>query len=206
MTNPAETRPADSGPARDNALVTDAMVLLNNIETTVHMSFTRVAQMAEALESAIAAIDVDAERVPQPVLACSLAVTKMVLADMTRLDVAVGGAISRAERLSDSLETAIEAGVKTPFQRAVQAAPAPADPRAEHRRAHRPGTLPRITCDPEVEAFILGIIETMTYAQVVEAVARAFPPDRHISASSLQRWWRKRSPALKAQPRARGCS
>jgi len=143
---------------------------------------------------------------PESHLARSLALVNQVLALLSQLDTALGGGFARAACLAAEIETAIEAGVEAPVQQAVQAAPAPADPRAEHRRAHRPGTPPRITCDPEVEAFVLGIIEHKTYAQVVEAVARTFPPGHHSSASSLQRWWRKRSPAPKAQPRARGCS
>lgn len=65
-------------------------------------------------------------------------------------------------------------------------------PLAAWRAAHRSGTPSRITCDPEIQAFILDRIETMTYAQIVAAVAQSFPKSRHISMSSLQRWWAKR--------------
>lgn len=186
--------------ARYYKLVTSAMTLLTQIETALHLSFLRVAKMADALGSAIEDIQVNAEGgVPPPPLAQSRTVTKQVLALVTQLDVALSGAITRAERLSSSLETAFEAGVEHPLQTAVKAVPTPSDPSAEHRRAHRRGMLSRITCDPEVESFILGIINHMTYAQVVEAVARAFPPERHISRSLLHRWWRKRSPAEEPQ-------
>lgn len=118
---------------------------------------------------------------------------------LRRLAIALEDMRAAAACLAAALDAAAATALEQPLQQAIQpavkAAPAPADPGAEHRRAHRRGTLSRITCDPEVEAFILGIIETMTYAQVVEAVARTFPPERHISSSSLHRWWRKRSPA-----------
>ena len=65
-------------------------------------------------------------------------------------------------------------------------------PLAAWRAAHRTGTPSRITADPEVEGFILARIEAMTYAQIVAAVAKSFPKSRHISMSSLQRWWAKR--------------
>lgn len=101
---------------------------------------------------------------PESHLARSLALVNQVHALLAQLDIGLGGALARAARLAAELGTAIEAGVEAPLQPAVQAAPAPADPRAEHRRAHRPGTPPRITCNPEVEAFVLGIIEHKTYA------------------------------------------
>jgi hypothetical protein len=116
-----------------------------------------------------------------------------------RLAIALEDMRAAATCLAAALDAAAATALEQPLQRAIQPtvkpAPVPADPAAEHRRAHRSGVLSRITRDPEVEAFILGIIETMTYAQVVEAVARTFPPARHISSSSLHRWWRKRSPA-----------
>ena len=93
-----------------------------------------------------------------------------------------------------ALAASLEAAVNTPskgHKRAVE----DTSPLAAWRAAHRVGTPSRITSDPEVEAFILARIETMTYAQVIAAVAKSFPKSRHISMSSLQRWWAKRRAA-----------
>ncbi len=84
----------------------------------------------------------------------------------------------------ESTANAPSTGRKTPVEGT--------SPLAAWRAAHRVGTPSRITSDPEVEAFILARIEAMTYAQIVAAVAARFPKARHISMSSLQRWWTKR--------------
>jgi hypothetical protein len=92
--------------------------------------------------------------------------------------------------LAAGLEAAVNTpskGPKTPLE--------DTSPIAAWRAAHRVGTPSRITSDPEVEAFILARIEAMTYTQIVAAVAQSFPKSRHISMSSLQRWWAKRRAA-----------
>ena len=94
-----------------------------------------------------------------------------------------------------ALAAGLEATVNTPSKGGKMAVESTA-PLAAWRAAHRVGTPSRITSDPEVEAFILARIETMTYAQIVAAVAQSFPKSRHISMSSLQRWWAKRRAAI----------
>lgn len=94
-----------------------------------------------------------------------------------------------------ALAASLEAAVNTPskgHKRALETD----DARAAWLAAHRPGRPSRIASDPEVEAFVLDRIEAMTYAEIVAAVAARFPKARHISMSSLQRWWAKRRPAI----------
>jgi hypothetical protein len=73
--------------------------------------------------------------------------------------------------------TGIEGGIKPP----VNAATRPPDPRAEHRRQHRAGVLAKLEAR----------LATLTFDQVVSAVAAAFPPPRRISRTSLHRWWHR---------------
>ncbi|MDZ4093370.1 MAG: hypothetical protein U1D35_00490 [Paracoccaceae bacterium] len=109
----------------------------------------------------------------------------------------IGDALRQAQKISATLDAMQSATfdllstLKQALQQGVTAPPPLASPAAEHRRQHRTGVPSRITADPEVEAFIRHIIETMPYAAVVARVAETFPPERHISHSSLQRWWRK---------------
>ena len=67
----------------------------------------------------------------------------------------------------------------------------PAETLAEHRRNHRSGRPGKIDADPELRAFILARIDTLTFAEIVTEVAANFPPDRRVSHSSLHRWWQK---------------
>lgn len=66
-------------------------------------------------------------------------------------------------------------------------------PGSNHLRDHRPGIPSRLDTDAELRAFVLDRIETLTYDQIVQAVAAAFPPERRTSRSSLSRWFRSQS-------------
>jgi hypothetical protein len=63
---------------------------------------------------------------------------------------------------------------------------------AAHRRAHRSGYPPKIEGDPEIEAFILARIETLTFGQITDAIKAAFPATRHVGRSTVHRWWQRR--------------
>jgi hypothetical protein len=93
-------------------------------------------------------------------------------------------AIAATGRAIAALEGPVEEG----FKGAVNASSGPA---TEHRRQHRMGVPSKITADAEVETFVRARIAVMTFAQVVTAVAEEFPRERHISASSLHRWWHR---------------
>jgi len=60
---------------------------------------------------------------------------------------------------------------------------------AEHRRHHRCGTPSNVNSDPELRAFILARLDTMTFKEIALAVAATFPPERRTSPSSIQRFW-----------------
>ncbi len=80
------------------------------------------------------------------------------------------------------LQQALEGGVKRPVNTDVKAA---------HRAAHKRGLPARIEADPELKAFILARIDTLTFDDIVAALKASFPPERHVSRSSLHRWWVK---------------
>ena len=52
------------------------------------------------------------------------------------------------------------------------------------------GGVSKIEADPELRAFVLEHIYTLTYQQISDKVAQKFPPDRRTSVSALSRWWR----------------
>ncbi len=99
---------------------------------------------------------------------------------------AVGfAAITRlAAMLSDTFEAPVKPPLNAPQTRE--------EALAAHRRAHRMGVPGKIEGDPELEAFILARIDSLTYAEIVAEVKAHFPADRQTSASAVQRWFRKR--------------
>ena len=89
-------------------------------------------------------------------------------------------------RMIRTLEAALNLAVKGPLN-----GPSTLPPTlAEHRRAHRRGLPPRISSDPELEAFIRARIDRLTFSEIVAEVAATFPPNRRISVTSLSRWWK----------------
>ena len=80
------------------------------------------------------------------------------------------------------LQQALEGGVKRPVNGDVKAA---------HRAAHKRGFPAKIEADPEVKAFIIAHLDTLTFDDIVAALKASFPPERHVSRSSLHRWWQK---------------
>jgi hypothetical protein len=87
-------------------------------------------------------------------------------------------------RTISTLETALNQSIKGPSN---DPSPMP-QAVAEHRRLHRSGHPSRIDSDPELGTFIRARIDTMTYLEIIAAVAAAFPPERRIGRSALSRW------------------
>lgn len=85
--------------------------------------------------------------------------------------------------------TLLEGAVEGPLQSPVEDLPA----LCEHRRAHRPGRPARIDVDRDLRAFILARIDRLTFDQLEDAVAEAFPPARRIGKSAIHAWWTKHS-------------
>ena len=83
-----------------------------------------------------------------------------------------------------TLETALNQAIKGPLNELSSLPPT----LAEHRRAHRRGFPPRISSDPEIEAFIRTRIDRLTFAEIVAEVAATFPPNRRTSVTALSRW------------------
>ena len=90
-------------------------------------------------------------------------------------------ALAATVALSNALSTRLEQPVQLPFN--------PSDAMAEHRRHHRSGTPSNVNSDPELRAFILARLGTMTFKEIALAVAATFPPERRTSLSSIQRFW-----------------
>lgn len=90
------------------------------------------------------------------------------------------------EALNGAL-TAIETAVQQPFNEASETDPLP--PPCEHRRLHRPGRPGKIASDPALQAFIRARADRLTYDQLVAAIRDHFPPDRHVSRSTVHKWW-----------------
>ncbi len=64
-------------------------------------------------------------------------------------------------------------------------------PVTEHRREHRMGRVPKITNDPELQAFILARIDRMTFEGIAHDVAGHFPPARRVGRSAIHDWWKR---------------
>ena len=92
------------------------------------------------------------------------------------------GKLADLNRDLTGLEGALEGGVKEAFN---------GDAKAAHRAAHKRGGLPKVEADPEVKAFIIARLDRLTFTDIVAELKQAFPPDRHVSRSSVHRWWLK---------------
>lgn len=104
-------------------------------------------------------------------------------ADARRLADAALADLDRARQSIERLSATIEAPAKGAFNAA-------ADP-AAWRAAHRSGSPSKLDTDAELRAFVMERIKTLTYDQIVQAVAAAFPPGRRTSRSTLSRWFRR---------------
>lgn len=62
---------------------------------------------------------------------------------------------------------------------------------ATHTRRHRAGRPSKIDADPELRAFILTRIDTMTFIALADAVATTFPVNRRIRKSAIADWWHR---------------
>ena len=88
-----------------------------------------------------------------------------------------------------ALEAALKGDVQRP--RNTPFTP-PATTPEEHRREHRSGKPRRLDTDPDLRAFVNDRIDHMTFAQVANAVAEHFPPDRRVGRSAIHAWWKLR--------------
>ncbi|WP_374394585.1 hypothetical protein [Tabrizicola sp.] len=95
--------------------------------------------------------------------------------------------LDRARRSVELLSSELEGGVKAAFNDPLNTG----TDLAAWRAAHRSGTPSKLDTDAELRAFVLNLIETLTYDQIVQAVEAAFPPDQRTSRSSLSRWFRR---------------
>ena len=99
-----------------------------------------------------------------------------------RIVVRLKGKLAALDDDLTGLQKTLEGGVKRPVNGDVKAA---------HRAAHKSGFPAKIEADPEVKAFIQARLDTLTFDDIVAEVKAAFPPERHVSRSSLHRWWHK---------------
>ena len=102
--------------------------------------------------------------------------------DPARIVVRLRDKLADLDRDLTGLEGALKGGVKGAFK---------GDAKAAHRAAHKRGGLPKVETDPEVKAFIIARLDRLTFTDIVAELKQAFPPDRHISRSSVHRWWQK---------------
>ncbi len=87
----------------------------------------------------------------------------------------------------ERLLASVKGGVKEGFNGLACTAPP-----SEHRAAHRPGKPPKISTDPDLQAFVEARIDRLTFAEIAAAVAAHFPPKRRVGRSAIHAWWKKR--------------
>lgn len=105
---------------------------------------------------------------------------------------ALAAAQARADTATGRVLALAEQALQHPLQDPVEGLPPPCD----YRRAHRPGRPAKLDADAELRAFILARIDVLTFPQLEEEVAKAFPPDRRVSKSTIHAWWQKHRNAL----------
>lgn len=134
-----------------------------------------------------------------------------------RVDIRAGITLALAElRAAHAAQgraiIALEMVLEASLQQGLNALPAVTAPVSQHRKEHRSGRAPKIDNDPAewrashrsgnplrldtasvLRAFVLERIEALTYDQIMQAGAAAFPPDRRTSRSTLSRWFRSQN-------------
>lgn len=100
--------------------------------------------------------------------------------DPARIVAQLRDKLADLDRDLTGLEGALKGGVNGAFN---------GDAKAAHRAAHKRGGLPKVEADPEVKAFIIARLDHLTFTDIVAELKQAFPPDRHVSRSSVHRWW-----------------
>jgi hypothetical protein len=60
---------------------------------------------------------------------------------------------------------------------------------ADWRRLHLPGTPGKISGDPEIRAFVDGLLDTTTMVQIAEACKQRFGAARAPGKSAVHRYW-----------------
>lgn len=125
--------------------------------------------------------------------------TAMALIDQALVQLACAqghtdAAINLATQLSGGIAMPLEGSFEPPSN-AIQTRD---EILAAHRRAHRPGQPAKIDCNPDLQAFILARIETMTFDQIVAEIKAHFAEPERVKRSSVHRWWRKREKARAA--------
>jgi hypothetical protein len=109
--------------------------------------------------------------------------------------------VETARMAVDRAVAALEGCLKRTGEAAFNQCLAPALPSSEHRRAHRPGVAPKIDSDPELRAYIIERLDCFTYQEIADLIAKRFPPERHVHASTIHRWWQRRVRTQQTAPR-----
>ena len=110
--------------------------------------------------------------------------------------------VCAASDLLNQAETDLEAAVASPAEYPLQGPMEDLPEACDHRRAHRPRRPRRpakLDADVELRAFILARIDALTFPQLEEEVAKAFPPARRIGKSAIHAWWAKHRKARAAK-------
>lgn len=110
----------------------------------------------------------------------------------------LGTCLAQSTALLTALRDSLSEGLQCPVELPLKAPSTRDDILAAHRRNHQRGGLPKVPSDPELELFILTRVDTLTFKEIVAAVAAHFPPDRHVSVSSVNRWWLRTGKTLAA--------
>ncbi len=105
----------------------------------------------------------------------------------------LGNALAELISIADAIRATLSTAVETPVKPALNLPQTREEALAAHRRAHRSGYPPKIEGDPELEAFILARVDTLTFGQITDAIKADFPPAQHVGRSTVHRWWRLRT-------------
>lgn len=111
----------------------------------------------------------------------------------------VAEAARATEVAAKGLIATIETGIKAPSNAPLTPPLTDQVNVATHRSRHLMGVPSKIEADPELRAFIVARIHSLTFTEIAAQVAEAFPPSRRVAMSSVHRWWQKTGQFLPAQ-------
>lgn len=107
---------------------------------------------------------------------------------------AAGLAEAKAARATiDRAITALEQAIQQGVQDGMDAIPQVTVEASEHRRLHRPGPVPKIDADPDLQSFILARVDSMAFVDIAADVAKHFPESRRVGKSAIYGWWCKQN-------------